>query len=404
MKILLLTQWYDPEPTFKGQTFARALHDQGHDVQVITGFPNYPGGNVYPGYRIKWLQREMIDGVQVCRVPLYPSHDGSGVGRALNYISFAAASSLFGVFAARRPDVIYAYHPPLTVGMSAALIGFFRRTPVVYDIQDMWPDTLKATGMLNNPRALSLIGRICQWVYRRASALVVLSPGFKQLLLERGVAEEKISVIYNWCDAAALTNPQSHQAPAAMQGRFNVVFAGTMGKAQALDAVINAAALVAARNPAVQFVFVGGGVDVDRLKSLAQQKSPSNVLFLPRMPMNEVGNVLNGADVLLVHLRDDPLFAITVPSKTQAYMAVGKPLLMAVRGDAADLVKEAGCGEVTTPENADELAAAVLRLASLPKSELDAMGKRGAAYYNNELSIDIGVERFLRVFEKVKCT
>ena len=120
--------------------------------------------------------------------------------------------------------------------------------------------------------------------------------------------------------------------------------------------------------------------------------------------MNEVGNVLNGADVLLVHLRDDPLFAITVPSKTQAYMAVGKPLLMAVRGDAADLVKEAGCGEVTTPENADELAAAVLRLASLPKSELDAMGKRGAAYYNNELSIDIGVERFLRVFEKVKCT
>jgi len=404
LKILLLTQWYDPEPTFKGQAFARALREQGHEVQVITGFPNYPGGNVYPGYRIKGLQREMMDGVQVCRVPLYPSHDGSGLGRALNYISFAATSCLFGVFASRKADVIYAYHPPLTVGMSAALIGFFRRTPVVYDIQDMWPDTLKATGMLSNPRALSLIGRICQWVYRRASALVVLSPGFKQLLLARGVAAEKISVIYNWCDAEALTNPQSHQAPAVMQGRFNVVFAGTLGKAQALDAVIDAAALVATRNPEVQFVFVGGGVDVDRLTSLAQQKTPSNVVFLPRMPMNEVGTVLNGADVLLVHLRDDPLFAITVPSKTQAYMAVGKPLLMAVRGDAAELVKEAGCGEVATPENADELAAAVLRLASLPKSELDAMGKRGAAYYNNELSIDIGVERFLRVFEKVKCT
>lgn len=402
MKILLITQWFEPEPAFKGLAFARALREQGHEVQVITGFPNYPGGNVYPGYRIKWLQREMIDGVQVCRVPLYPSHDGSGVGRALNYISFAASSSLFGVFAARKADVIYAYHPPLTVGMSAALIGLFRRTPVVYDIQDMWPDTLKATGMLNNPRALSLIGRICQWVYRRASALVVLSPGFRQLLLERGVADEKISVIYNWCDAAALTNPQSYQTPAAMQGRFNVVFAGTMGKAQALDAVIDAAALVATRNPAIQFVFVGGGVDVDRLKSLAQQNSPSNVVFLPRMPMNEVGNVLKGADVLLVHLRDDPLFAITVPSKTQAYMAVGKPLLMAVRGDAADLVKAADCGEVVTPEDSREIAEAVLRLASLPPAELAGMGQRGAEFYRRELAIDVGVGRFVRVFESVK--
>lgn len=401
MKILLITQWFEPEPTLKGLAFAKALSERGHDVQVITGFPNYPGGKVYDGYQVRAAQREWHGRVEVCRVALYPSHDGSGIKRALNYISFAASSCLFGVFASRKADVIYAYHPPLTVGMSAALIGLFRRTPVVYDIQDMWPDTLKATGMLNNPRALSLIGRICQWVYRRASALVVLSPGFKKLLQERGVPEEKISVIYNWCDEAALTGPQSHQVPAVMQGRFNVVFAGTMGKAQALDAVIDAAALVAEVNSAVQFVFVGGGVDVDRLKSLAKKKSPSNVVFLPRMPMSEVGNVLSGADVLLVHLRDDPLFKVTVPSKTQAYMAVGKPILMAVRGDAATLVERAKCGLSVDPESSVEIARAVIAISELRADEVARMGGNGLDFYKNNLSLNAGVNEFIRVFNSV---
>ena len=350
MKILLITQWFEPEPTLKGLAFAKALSERGHDVQVITGFPNYPGGKVYDGYQVRAAQREWHGRVEVCRVALYPSHD---------------SSCLFGVFASRKADVIYAYHPPLTVGMSAALIGLFRRTPVVYDIQDMWPDTLKATGMLNNPRALSLIGRICQWVYRRASALVVLSPGFKKLLQERGVPEEKISVIYNWCDEAALT------------------------------------ALVAEKNQEVQFVFVGGGVDVDRLKSLAKQKSPSNVVFLPRMPMHEVGNVLSGADVLLVHLRDDPLFKVTVPSKTQAYMAVGKPILMAVRGDAATLVERAKCGLSVDPESSVEIARAVIAMSELRADELERMGGNGLDFYKNNLSLNAGVNEFIRVLNSV---
>lgn len=402
MKVLLLTQWYDPEPTFKGQAFARELRRQGHEVQVITGFPNYPGGRVYPGYRMRAVQREWVDGVEVCRVALYPSHDGSGLRRALNYISFAASSCLFGVFAARKADVIYAYHPPLTVGMSAALIGLLRRMPVVYDIQDMWPDTLKATGMLNNARALALIGRICLWVYRRSRSLVVLSPGFRKLLLERGVPADKVSVIYNWCDASALCAPTNPHVPEVMRGRFNVVFAGTMGKAQALDSVIRAAALVARSSPEVQFVFVGGGVEVDGLKALAAQESPSNVVFLPRMPMNEVGSVLAAADVLLVHLRDDPLFAITVPSKTQAYMAAGKPILMAVRGDAADLVMAAQCGEVVPPEEPEAMARAVAKLATLSAEERAAMGKHGSDWYQQELSIEVGVSRFVEVFEKAR--
>ncbi len=399
MKILLITQWFEPEPTLKGLAFAKALVALGHDVQVLTGFPNYPGGTVYDGYRVRPFQREMHGKIEVCRVALYPSHDGSGLMRALNYISFAATSLFFGLFMARKADVVYAYHPPLTVGMSAALIGLFRRIPVVYDIQDMWPDTLKATGMLNSARALEWIGKVCSWVYRRASKLVVLSPGFRALLVERGVPAEKIEVIYNWCDADSLVAPVAVNPPEVMRGRFNVVFAGTMGKAQALDKVVEAAALVAPVAPDVQFVFVGGGIEVENLKRLAQGVSPSNIVFLPRMPMNEVGSVLSAANALLVHLRDDPLFAITVPSKTQAYMAVGKPLLMAVRGDASDLVKQAKCGVVAAPELPHEIARSVLELRQLPPEALVEMGTNGMTFYLENLSIDAGVRKCSKVFE-----
>lgn len=403
MKILLLTQWFDPEPTFKGLVFAKQLVAEGHDVEVITGFPNYPGGKLYAGYKQRWLTKEVIDGVKINRVPLYASHNDSGLKRALNYISFAVTSCLFGLFLAKKADVLYAYHPPLTVGMSAIFISFFRRIPVVYDIQDMWPDTLQATGMLNNKKALAFVARICQWIYRQAAALVVLSPGFKKLLLERGVPESKIDVIYNWCDASALIQHEQPQIPIGMENRFNIVFAGTMGKAQALNAVLQAAAIVQTKNVNVQFVFVGGGVEVDNLKSLAKNLHLQNVLFIPRMPMNEVGQVLAAAQVLLVHLRNDPLFAITIPSKTQAYMAVGKPILMAVSGDAANLVEQAECGLAVQPENEHLIADAVLSFAAMSQKELLAMGQRGAIYYQEEISLAVGTHKFVEVFKRVSC-
>ena len=326
IRVLLLTQWFDPEPTFKGMVFARELVRQGFEVEVLTGFPNYPGGKVYPGYRIKLLQREVIDGVQVTRVPLYPNHDQSAIKRVLNYVSFAASSLVYGLLMARRADVIYAYHPPLTIGITASLIRLFRRIPVVYDIQDMWPDTLRATGMLNNAHALNVVEAVCQWVYRRVDHIVVLSPGFKRLLMQRGVPETKINVIYNWADEVALAAPQG-QLPANFPSaeQFRIVFAGNMGKAQALDAVLDAAALLQARGSRVCFVMLGGGVEVNRLKQRTVDLKLHNVLFLPPVPMTEVGTLLHAADALLVHLRKDPLFEITIPSKTQAYMTVGKP-------------------------------------------------------------------------------
>ncbi|MFJ4457245.1 glycosyltransferase family 4 protein [Pseudomonas sp. NPDC089392] len=401
-RILLLTQWFDPEPTFKGLVFARELVAQGFEVEVITGFPNYPGGKLYSGYKVKLIQREVIDGVNVTRVPLYPSHGQSGIGRVLNYASFAATSLFYGLFGARKPHVIYAYHPPLTVGMSAALIRMFRRVPVVYDIQDMWPDTLKATGMFSNEKALRLVGRVCDWVYRRVDQIVVLSPGFRRLLIERGVPATKIDVIYNWCAedmvcAAEADKPGNFPNSAT----FRVLFAGNMGKAQALDAVIDAAVILKQRAANVSLVFLGGGVEVSRLQAVVQERLLDNVVFLPGVPMAEVGAYLASADALLVHLKKDPLFTITIPSKTQAYMAAGKPLIMAVEGDAAQLVQDAGCGVIAEPQNPQALADACIELSLLTEQQRAQMGQKGAEFYRQKLSLKVGVQRFGEHFRRL---
>lgn len=393
-KIVLLTQWFDPEPTFKGLAFARELVRKGFEVEVVTGFPNYPGGKLYDGYRLRLIQREVIDGVRITRLPLFPSHDGSAMKRIANYASFAVSSLFYGVFMLRRPDVIYAYHPPLTVGVTASLLRLIRRIPVVYDIQDMWPDTLRATGMLNNERILAIISRVCDWVYRHVDRVVVLSPGFKRLLLERGVPERKLDVIYNWCDEAALNADQAASLNTSGNDQFRIVFAGNMGKAQALATVIEAAELLVKERPEVCFVLVGSGVEVDALKQMVSTKGLGNVVFVPRVPMSEVGAVLASADALLVHLKDDPLFAITIPSKTQAYMAIGKPLLMAVRGDSAEIVERAACGVTAVPESARSLVDAAVRLAGMSAEERVEMGRRSRSFYEKELSLTEGVERF----------
>lgn len=400
VRVIVFSQWFDPESTFKGLLFARELVRQGFDVEVVTGFPNYPGGKVYPGYKIQWIQRECIDGVDVTRLPLYPNHDQSAIKRVLNYASFAASALFYGLFLAKRADVMYAYHPPLTVGVAASLIRSVRGIPLVYDIQDMWPDTLHATGMLNNSRLLGLVGRVCAWVYRCVDQIVVLSPGFKSLLIQRGVPERKIEVIYNWADEAALMAPLG-SLPTNFPGadRFKIVFAGNMGKAQALDTVIEAALILQGRDSRACFVMLGGGVEVSRLKERSETLGLNNMLFLPPVPMAEVGTVLAAADALLVHLRKDPLFEITIPSKTQAYMAVGKPLLMAVNGDAADLVAQSNSGLTAESENPVALADAAQQLVDMPLTDLEAMGSRARQFYQERLGLQVGAARFGAIFK-----
>jgi glycosyltransferase involved in cell wall biosynthesis len=343
-----------------------------------------------------------MEGIPVIRVPLYPSHDTSATRRIVNYATFALSAAAIGAAAVKPADVMYVYHPPATVALPALTIHGIRRIPFVYDIQDLWPDTLSATGMVNNGYLVGIVDRWCRMVYRAASKIVVLSPGFKEVLVHRSVPEEKIEVIYNWCDEGQIPKTPKNETLAkelGFSGRFNVLFAGTMGKAQALEAVLDAAGRVGGRIPEVQFVFVGGGIEVERLQRIARERRINNVLFLPRRPVSEIGEVLNLADVLLVHLKDDPLFRITIPSKIQAYLAVGRPILVGVRGDAADLVRAAGAGVDCLPENPESISEAVEKLYRMPRALLDEMGDHGRRYYREKLSLSAGVPRFEEVFQ-----
>jgi colanic acid biosynthesis glycosyl transferase WcaI len=392
MRILLLNQWFHPEPSVKGLPFARALRDLGHEVEVVTGVPNYPDGHVYPGYRVRPYARETMDGIPINRMPLYPSHNRSAIGRATNYISFALSAAV-GVLLAKRSDVAYVFHPPATIAFPAIVLKLLRGVPFVLDIQDLWPDTVAATGMVGSPRALALLRWFCAIGYQQAARIVVPSHGFKAALQARGVSADKIDVILNWCDEPALLRGEP-TPPRSADGRFEVVFAGTMGAAQGLDAVLGAATILLGSAPRVRFTFIGGGIDVDRLRARVTAESLTNVRFVERQSMEKISGFLSSADALLVHLKDDPLFRITIPSKTQAYMALGKPIVMAVAGDAATLVNDARCGITCVPGSPESIAGAVLQLAALTQDERFEIGRNGARFYQQQLSMAVGVREF----------
>ena len=249
-----------------------------------------------------------------------------------------------------------------------------------------------------------MVTQWCQIVYKAANKIVVLSPGFKKLLIDRGVPEGKIEIIYNWADDTAIKPVAQNPALAdklGLSNRFNIMFAGNMGKAQALEAVLHAADLVKNDYPNIQFVFVGDGLETDNLKKISKDRKLANVLFLPRRPLSEIGEIMAMADVLLVHLKDDPLFAITIPSKVQTYLAIGRPILIGVRGDAADLVLKTQAGLVCTPEDPVSIADKVRQFAQMSQEELHKMGENGRKYYQQELSLSIGAKRLETVLASV---
>ncbi len=344
MRILFISHYFQPEPNFFfGLPFAKALRDAGHEVQVLTGFPNYPGGKIYENYKIKLIQREIMDGIEVIRVPLYPSHNRSSLKRILSYISLSSTQSLIGPFAVNKADVAYVTQGPATIGLPSIIHKVFRGIPFVYNIQDLWPDTLASTGMFSSGFGYKLVDWWCKRVYKSAAKVVVISPGMKKVLIERGVSPEKIEVIYNWCDDSLIYRGEPDKnlkKQLGMEDKFNIVFAGNMGKAQAMDAVVDAAEIISRQNDKILFSLIGSGVEVDGLKEKTAKLKLNNVVFHGRKPVSEIGPILRLADILLVHLKNEPLFNITIPSKTQAYMASGKPVLIGVSGDAAELIVE----------------------------------------------------------------
>lgn len=399
MKILFLTQWFQPEPFFKGLPFAKSLKAKGHRVEVLTGFPNYPSGKLYSGYRIRLWQREFIDGIIINRVPLYPSHDRSGFRRSINYLSFALSCLVIGPWVVSKPDVIYVYNLP-TLGPTAYLFRLLYKAKVLVDVQDLWPESVINSGMLPIKIAHLLLEKYCNWFYRRADWITVLSPGFKQELIRRGIESNRIEVIYNWCDETAYNTKlkfdysNSEYSEFGLNHRFNIVFAGTMGVMQALETVLEAARICYEKMPKIQFVLVGGGIEVPRLKKLSEKMKLRNVKFISRQPPECMNRIYGLADVLLVHLKDDPLFRITIPSKTQTYLFIGKPIIMAVKGDAAEIIYKSGAGIVCPPEDPEALSSAVIQLAKMPSCKRKKLGAAGLSYYLKNICMKVGVDKF----------
>ena len=408
MRTLFLTQWFDPEPgALRGLPLAKWMRARGHDVEVLTGFPNYPGGKVYPGYRIAPWKRETMEDVPVLRVALYPSHDSTIVGRLANYGSFALSASTIGLALAKQADVGFVYHPPPTVGLPAMMFQALRGMPFVYHIADMWPESVVESGALGTGRLRrvveSLLHGWCNTVYRQAAAITVLSEGFKDLLIGRGVPADKIHVIYNWADDAVFAPCARDEALAAelgMAGKFNIVYAGNLGMFQDLETLIRAAVRVRDLSN-VQIVLVGTGQREASLKQLAAELGADNVRFVGRRQFWDMPKINALADVLLVQLKDFPFFAATVPSKTQVSLASGRPVLMAVRGDSAKIVERANAGVTCAPENEEALAAAIRTLYATPKAELEAMGDRGRRFYLEHMSLDVGGRLTEAVLEQV---
>ena len=226
--------------------------------------------------------------------------------------------------------------------------------------------------------------------------------GYKRKLIERGVPAEKIEVIYNWCDEEHIRTVEKDSKVAeefGMAGKFNIVFAGNIGKAQSLSAVLDAARLVREDCPDVQFLFFGGGIEVDQLREKAHREQLRNVVFFERQPLAKISSILSLADVLLVHLKNDPVYRITIPSKTQAYMAIGRPILSAVGEDTNGIVERAGAGFTCEPEDAEAIAETVRKFRDTPKDELSQMGANGREFYQREMSFSVAVDKYEKLFE-----
>jgi glycosyltransferase involved in cell wall biosynthesis len=397
MRILYLTQWFEPEPhVIKGLKFVRALKAAGHEVTVVTGFPNYPAGRLYPGYRLRPIQRERIEGVEVVRLLLYPSHDTSSVRRSLNYLSFFVSALVYLLVRRQAFDRAYVYHPPITVGLAAALAGLVRRLPFVLDIQDLWPDTLAAVGMAGGRRLMRPIGWLCAFVYRRADAIVAQSEGMRATLVARGVPAEKLVTIHNWADV----EPSSVDGAAPLvPHRFVVVYGGNLGKAQGLGTVLEAAARLKDLRPDILIRLYGEGVEASALRAQARALDLGNLEIHPHIGKAEINEVFSRADALLVHLIDHPLFAITVPSKVQAYLATGRPIAAGVAGEAARLLGDSGAAMVAPPGDPAALAAAIVALADTPEDDRRRMGLKGRNYYQRNLAFQQGVHRTLRLLD-----
>jgi glycosyltransferase involved in cell wall biosynthesis len=382
MRLLVFSQHFWPE-TFRINDVARQLHEAGHEVTVLTGQPNYPGGTVFAGYSALASGVERHEGLEIHRVPLLPRGRASALRLAGNYLSFIASAALLGAWRlrGRRFDAILVYATsPLLQAVAAVALARLKRCAVVVWVQDLWPQSLQVTGYVTHPRLLSAVAGVVRWIYARSTLLLVSSPAFEAPVRALAPLEVPIACHPNPGDAddtaaAAASPPALVLAPG-----FNVVFAGNLGTAQALDTVLDAAEQLRDL-PDLRFVLVGSGQRGEWLTAQVRDRGLHNVVLAGRFEPHQMPAILAQAQGLLVTLKSDPAMALTVPSKVQSYLAAGRPIVAALDGEGARVVVEAGAGVACAAGDATALAAAVRSLHALPAEARQRMGAAGARHH-----------------------
>ena len=384
MKILFLTHYYPPEvnaPANRVHEHARAWVKAGHAVTVITGVPNHPRGQLFAGYENRFLQEEWLDGVRVLRTWMYLTANEGFLRRTANYVGFMLTSVLAS-FRAERPDVVVATSPQFFCGIAGAVVGALKRRPFVLEVRDLWPESIVALGQLRRGslpvRALEALER---WLYRRARGVVVVTRAFARHVAARGVPEDRIALVYNGIDGDAWRpRPAAPDLLArhGIGGAFRVGYVGTLGLAHGLVTVLEAAERLA--DPSVEFVFVGDGADRARIELEAKKRGLANVHFVGLVPRGEVPDWLASLDVLLVMLRDLPVFETVIPSKLFEFAAMERPIVLAApRGEVREMLEAAGAGVAIEPEDPEKLAAAIALLKREP-DRARAFAARGRAW------------------------
>jgi glycosyltransferase involved in cell wall biosynthesis len=382
MNILVVTQYFWPE-NFRINDLVADMVGRGHAVTVLTGQPNYPSGRFFSGYGWARPCTENYQGARVLRVPVVPRGSAGAIRLALNYLSFAVFGTLGAWLRLRgKFDAIFVFEvSPITVGIPAIVASRRFKAPLLFWVLDLWPESLTAAGGVQSPRVLRAVDRLVKWIYRNCSRVLVQSRAFVPEIARHGVPDSNIRYFPSWGESLfqPLQQADSDLLPPLPEG-FKVLFAGNIGEAQDLPAVLKAAEILRDRTD-IHWLIVGDGRMAAWAKEEVQQRGLSQVHFLGRYPLESMPHFYAAADALLLPLKREPIFALTIPGKLQSYLACARPILAMLDGEGARIVHESGAGLTCPAGDADGLAAQVLNLAAMPDPDRRAMGLKGRNYY-----------------------
>jgi glycosyltransferase involved in cell wall biosynthesis len=414
MKILYVSQYFPPEmgaPAARAAELSRHWAAAGHEVTVLTGFPNHPTGVVPPEYRDKFrrlVARESVEGVNVVRTWLFPFPNRRAYERMLNYSSFCASAASTGLFLP-RPDVVIATSPQLLVGLSGWWLARSKRVPFVFEVRDLWPESLAAVGMSDGNSLLHrTLARIAGFLYRHADRIAVVTPAFEHYLVEHwDVPREKISVIENGVETQLFTpEPFSPEASTrlrrelAAEGKFLVSYIGTMGMAHGLETILAAASQLRDTNPEIVFLLLGEGAEKERIAALAQQRGLNNLRFVDQQPREIIPAYICVSDACLVLLKKTDLFKTVIPTKMLEFMSCARPVILGVDGQARAILEEAGGGLAIEPENSGDLVNAIRYLAT-NREAARTFGRSGREYVVRKFSRQQTAEKYIQVLERL---